>query len=155
MHTTQAQKQKPQDKHYIKNTFLSVLYLEIQFSGICCLFSGQIIHQRKACFHVTLSDSVMRNLKSITVICWVRNRTNPKGLQFSIRTWAGIRYANVGGMNINDPNCNVTVSVMLGFAYFSVVFCTHEIYIRRKQWCLRLTVCHFHVQNSYYSTMPR
>ncbi len=31
---------------------------------------------------------------------------------------------------------------------FPVVFCIHEIYIRRtKQWCLRLTVCHFHVQN--------
>lgn len=85
VHTTQAQKQKPQDKHYINNTFLSVLYLEIQFSWICCLFSGQIIHQRKACFHVTLSASVMCNLKSITVICRVRNRTNPKGLQFLIR----------------------------------------------------------------------
>ncbi len=37
---------------------------------------------------------------------------------------------------------------------FSVVFFIHEIYIRkRKQWCLRLTVCHFHVQNSYYSTV--
>ncbi len=71
------------------------------------------------------------------------------------RTWVGIRYANVWGVNINDPECNITVSVMLGFTSFSVVFCTHKIYIRRrKQWCLRLTVCHFHVQNTYYSTMP-
>ncbi len=72
------------------------------------------------------------------------------------RTWAGIRYANVGGVTISDPDCFITVGVMLGFAYFSVVFFIHKIYIRRrKQWCLRLTVYHFHVQNSYYSTMPR
>ncbi len=65
-------------------------------------------------------------------------------------------YANVGGVHISDPDCNVTVCVMFWISYFSVVFCIHEIYIRRrKQWCLRLTVCHFHVQNSYYSTMPR
>ncbi len=65
-------------------------------------------------------------------------------------------YANVGGVTISDPDCNVTVGVMFWFVYFSVVFCIHEIYIRRrKQWCLRLTVCHFHVQNWYYSTMPR
>ncbi len=32
--------------------------------------------------------------------------------------------------------------VMFWFAYFSVVFFIHKIYIRRrKQWCLRLTVC--------------
>ncbi len=31
-------------------------------------------------------------------------------------------YANVGGVHISDPNCNVTVSVMFGIAYFSVVF---------------------------------
>ncbi len=37
------------------------------------------------------------------------------------RTWAGICYANVGGVNINDPDYNVTVGVMLGFASFSVV----------------------------------
>ncbi len=30
-----------------------------------------------------------------------------------------------------------------------MVFFIHEIYIRRrKQWCLRLIVCHFHVQNT-------
>ncbi len=69
--------------------------------------------------------------------------------------WVGIRYANVGGVNINDPDCNVTVCVVLGFASFSVVSFTYEIYTKRKQCCLRFTVCHFHVQNSYYSTMPR
>ncbi len=37
----------------------------------------------------------------------------------------------------------------------SDVFFNHEIYTRRKLWCLRLTVCHFHVQNCYYLTMPR
>ncbi len=43
--------------------------------------------------------------------------------------------------------------VMFWFACFSVVFYNHEIYMRRKLWCLRLTVCHFHVQNCYYLTM--
>ncbi len=57
------------------------------------------------------------------------------------RTWAGVRYANVGGVTISDPDCYV-------IAYFSVIFFIHKIYIRRrKQWCLRLKVCHFHVQN--------
>ncbi len=50
-------------------------------------------------------------------------------------------FANVEGVTVSDPNCNVTVGVMFWFAYFSVVFCIHAIYIRRKQWCLRLTVC--------------
>ncbi len=37
---------------------------------------------------------------------------------------------------------------------FSVVFFIHETCIkRRKQWCLRLTGYHFHVQISYYSTV--
>ncbi len=27
-----------------------------------------------------------------------------------------------------------------------MVFFIHEIYIRRKQWCLRLTVCYFHTE---------
>ncbi len=50
-------------------------------------------------------------------------------------------YANVRGVTISD----VTVSVMFWFVYFSVVFFINEINIRRsKQWCLRLTVCHFH-----------
>ncbi len=76
-----------------------------------------------------------------------------------VRLAAGLEhgrvYANVEGVTISDPDCNVTV-VMFWFAYFSVVFFIHKIYIRRrKQWCLRLTVCHFHIQNSYYSTMPR
>ncbi len=53
-------------------------------------------------------------------------------------------YANVGGVTISDPDCYVTVCVMFWFAYFSVVFFIHEIYIRRrKQWCLRLTLCNF------------
>ncbi len=31
-------------------------------------------------------------------------------------------------------------SIMFWFTYFSVVFCIHKIYIRRRrQWCLRLT----------------
>ncbi len=42
-------------------------------------------------------------------------------------------YANVGGVNINDPDCNVKVSVMFWFAYFSVVFYIHEIYISREE----------------------
>ncbi len=32
--------------------------------------------------------------------------------------WVGIHYANVGGVNINDPDCNVTVGVVLGFILF-------------------------------------
>ncbi len=64
-----------------------------------------------------------------------------------VRLVAGIEhgrvYANVGGVHISDTDCNVTVGVMFWFAYFSVVFCIHKIYIRRrKQWCLRLPVCH-------------
>ncbi len=52
-------------------------------------------------------------------------------------------YANVGGVTISD----VTFGVVLGFAYVSVVFFIHNIYIRRrKQWCLRLTVYHFHTE---------
>ncbi len=63
------------------------------------------------------------------------------------RAWAGGRYANVGEVTISDPDCNVTVGVMFWFTYFSVDCCIRKIYIgRRKQWCLRLMVCHFHVQ---------
>ncbi len=54
-----------------------------------------------------------------------------------------------------DPDCWVTVGVMFWFACFTVVFFNHDIYISRKLWCLGLTVCHFHVQNCYYLTMPR
>ncbi len=43
-----------------------------------------------------------------------------------LRLAAGIEhgrvYANVGGVTISDPDCYITVSVMLWFAYFSVVF---------------------------------
>ncbi len=64
-----------------------------------------------------------------------------------VRLAAGIEhgrvYANVGGVHISDTDCNVTVGVMFWFACFSVVFCIHKVYIRRrKQWCLRLPVCH-------------
>ncbi len=34
------------------------------------------------------------------------------------RTWPGVCYANIGGVNINDPDCNVTVGVMLGIRLF-------------------------------------
>ncbi len=60
-----------------------------------------------------------------------------------------------GMMGRIDPDCWVTVGVMFWFACFTVVFFNHDIYISRKLWCLRLTVCHFHVQNCYYLTMPR
>ncbi len=60
-----------------------------------------------------------------------------------------------GMMGRSDPDCCITVGVMFWFACFSVVFFNHEIYIRRKLWCLRITVCHFHVQNCYYITKPR
>ncbi len=33
---------------------------------------------------------------------------------------------------------------------FQWSFFNHKIYIRRKLWCLKLTVCHFHVHNCYY-----
>ncbi len=57
-------------------------------------------------------------------------------------TWAGIRYANVGGVTISDPDCYITVGVMFWFACFSVFF-IHEIYIRRRKlWCLRLISMH-------------
>ncbi len=67
-----------------------------------------------------------------------------------VRLAAGLEhgwvYANVVGVTISDPDCYITVGVMFWFAYFSVVFFIHEIYIRRRrQWCLRLTVSHFHL----------
>ncbi len=76
-----------------------------------------------------------------------------------VRLAAGLEhgrvYANVGRVHISDLDCNVPVGVMFCFAYFSVVFYIHKIYMsRRKHWCL-LMVCHFHVQNCFYSTMPR
>ncbi len=44
------------------------------------------------------------------------------------RTWAGIRYANVGCVTISDPNCHITVGVMLGFALiFSVFFYSQDL----------------------------
>ncbi len=53
-----------------------------------------------------------------------------------VRLAAGLEhgrvYANVGGVIISDPDCYITVGVMFWFAYFSVVFCIHEIYIRRR-----------------------
>ncbi len=72
-----------------------------------------------------------------------------------VRLAAGLEhgrvYANVGGVTISDPDCYVTVGVMFWFAY-SVVFFIHEIYIRRrKQWCLRLTVCHFQLCQGKHS----
>ncbi len=61
-----------------------------------------------------------------------------------------------GMMGRSDPDCCVTVGVMFWFACFSGVFFNHDIYIRRRKlWCLRLTVCNFHVHNCYYLTMPR
>ncbi len=54
----------------------------------------------------------------------------------------------------NDPDCCVTVGVMFCFACFSGIFLNHKIYIRRKLWCLMLSVCHFHVHNCYYLTIP-
>ncbi len=50
-------------------------------------------------------------------------------------------------MGRSDPDCCITVGVIFGFACFSVLFFNHEIYIRRRKlWCLRLTVCHFHTE---------
>ncbi len=51
-----------------------------------------------------------------------------------VRVAAGLEhgrvYANVGGVTISDPDCYVTVCVMFWFAYFSVVFFIHEIYMK-------------------------
>ncbi len=44
------------------------------------------------------------------------------------RTWAGICYANVGGVNINDPDCKVRVGVMLGFAFFSGILHARDLH---------------------------
>ncbi len=35
----------------------------------------------------------------------------------------------LGGVTIGDPDGNVTVCAMFWFAYLSVVFCIHKIYI--------------------------
>ncbi len=44
------------------------------------------------------------------------------------RTWAGIRYANVGGVTISDPDCYVTVGVIFWFVYFSVFFYSRDLH---------------------------
>ncbi len=70
-------------------------------------------------------------------------------IRMATGTEHGRVYANVGGGGVSDPDYYVTVGVMF---YFSVVFFIHEIYIRRrKQWCLRFTVCNFHVKNLLFN----
>ncbi len=114
---------------------------------ICFPCLSEYRHQPIPALHIPCTAW---NITFISMICHFRCcprlflhntcRTSDGSAGVWYRTWAGI--------------C-VTVGVMFWFAYFSVVFFIHKIYIRRrKQWCLRLTVCHFHVQNSY-STMPR
>ncbi len=41
------------------------------------------------------------------------------------RTWVGL--CKCWAVTISDPDCYVTVGIMFWFAYFSVVFCIHEI----------------------------
>ncbi len=87
----------------------------------------------------------IRALYLLSVPLWIQTSTHPctshplHSLEHKVWLAADIEhgrlYANVGGITINDPECNVTDSVMFWFAYFSVVFCIHEIYIRTKQWC--------------------
>lgn len=64
------------------------------------------------------------------------------------RTWA--RYMQIMGAFIYSkmiPTVTSQSVLCSGFTYFSVVFYMHEIYIKRKkQWCSRITVCHFKVQ---------
>ncbi len=66
------------------------------------------------------------------------------------------RHQPIPALHIPCTAWNITVGVMFWFACFSVVFFLSKIYIRwRKLRCLRLNVCHFHVQNCYYLTIPR
>ncbi len=69
-----------------------------------------------------------------------------------VRLTAGLEhgrvYANVGGVTISDSDCYMLCS---DSPIFQWSFFIHKLYIRRrKQWSLRLTVCNFHMQNSYY-----
>ncbi len=80
-----------------------------------------------------------------------------------VRLAAGLEHGRVyvmqmlGGVTICDPDCYVTVGVMFWFAYFSVVFFIHEIYIIKEE----TMVFEAHgmsfpcTENSYYSSMPR
>ncbi len=115
---------------------------------ICFPCLSEYRHQPIPALHIPCTAW---NITFISMICHFRCCprlffTIPAEL-LMVRLAAGLEhgrvYANVGGVAISDPDCYITVSVMFWFAYFSVVFCIHEIYIRRKQWCLRLTVCHF------------
>ncbi len=73
------------------------------------------------------------NITFISMIChFLHNtcRTSDGSAGGWPRTWAGI--CKCRGVTISDPDCSITVCVMFWFAYFSVVFCIHEIYIRRR-----------------------
>ncbi len=51
----------------------------------------------------------------------------------------GLVYANVGGVTISDPDCNVTVGVVLIRLFFSGLLHSRDLHKKWKQWCLRLT----------------
>ncbi len=74
-----------------------------------------------------------------------------------VRLAAGLEhgrvYANIGGVAIRDPDCNVTVGVMFWFVYFSVVFCNARDLHKKEQ----TMVCEaqFILLFNYYSTMQR
>ncbi len=63
-------------------------------------------------------------------------------------------YANVGGVTISDLTISSQSVLCSDSPIFSGLLHSQD-FIRRKQLCLRLTVFHFHVQNCYYSNMPR
>ncbi len=52
---------------------------------------------------------------------------------FMLSSEHGRVYANVGGVHISDPKCNITVGIMFWFAYFSVVFCIQQDLHKKEQ----------------------
>ncbi len=73
--------------------------------------------EHNICFH-DLPFSLLSSLVSSQYLqnFWWFGCAGSAGLEH------GRVYANVGGVTISDPDCNVTVGVMFWFAYFSVVF---------------------------------
>ncbi len=124
---------------------------------ICFPCLSEYRHQPISALHIPCTAW---NITFISMICHFRCcprlflhntcRTSDGSAGGWPRTWAGI--CKCWGVTISDPDCYVTVGVMFWFTYFSVVFYIHEISIRRrKQWCLRLTVCHTELLSFNYA----
>ncbi len=119
---------------------------------ICFLCLSEYRHQPIPALHIPCTAW---NITFISMICCIRccprlflhntcrASDGPAGVW--PRTWAGIRYTNVGSVTISDPDCYVAVSVMFWFAHFSVVFYSWDLHKRHKWgnngvWGLRYVI---------------